>query len=236
VPSVDNVLKGLPKGTDGRCRYGTIGSDVSNSLVASTGWAKRTRPIARDRVAEHVLARIAGGASSVPVDVTKDIDLTDLSAFEHVDWNGVRVRVCCDPGPGARDLVLDVAVPIHIRPATNVLEWLDRVDSARDYDMPDAPEVEDGPSLALSYHMYMFSHNGVITMRDLAKRPDLFRGVTEDGFDRTFRNDWGGTLRIQDLGDRRIRIETKHFELTDPLVLLGYLKIAVLGETRCDIH
>jgi len=80
------------------------------------------------------------------------------------------------------------------------------------------------------YGIYMLSHNGVVDLHRLQEMPELFDGVTKAGFDRTHRNAWGGTCRVQNLGDRRIRIESNRFELTDGLMILSLLKMALLFE------
>jgi hypothetical protein len=49
------------------------------------------------------------------------------------------------------------------------------------------------------------------------------KGISETGYDRTFRPVVGGTLRLQNLGDGRIRIETNLLRVYDPLDLAAIL-------------
>lgn len=50
-------------------------------------------------------------------------------------------------------------------------------------------------------------------------------GVAQDGYDRTFRPVPGGSIRLQNLGQRRIRIEMNLFRLYDPLALTAYMYV-----------
>lgn len=54
--------------------------------------------------------------------------------------------------------------------------------------------------------------------------------ITEEGFDWTYRNPYGYELRIQNLGDRRFRLEEKYFRVFDPLMLLLMAQAALLGD------
>ena len=49
------------------------------------------------------------------------------------------------------------------------------------------------------------------------------KGIELEGYDRTFRPVLGGSIRLQNLGQGRIRIETKLFHLYDPLALSAQL-------------
>ena len=54
--------------------------------------------------------------------------------------------------------------------------------------------------------------------------------ITEEGFDWTYRNPYGYELRIQNLGDRRFRLEEKYFRVFDSLMLLLMAQAALLGD------
>jgi len=48
-------------------------------------------------------------------------------------------------------------------------------------------------------------------------------GITQPGYDRTFRPVLGGSMRLQNLGQGRIRVEMNFLRLYDPAALAGYL-------------
>ncbi len=48
-------------------------------------------------------------------------------------------------------------------------------------------------------------------------------GLTQQGYDRTFRPVCGGSIRLQNLGQGRIRVEMNLLRVYDPLALMGYL-------------
>ncbi len=60
------------------------------------------------------------------------------------------------------------------------------------------------------------------------------KGITQEGYDRTFRPVCGGSIRFQNLGQGRIRVEINLLRLYDPLALVGYLYMlqdnAAMGE------
>ena len=49
------------------------------------------------------------------------------------------------------------------------------------------------------------------------------KGITRQGYDRTFRPVCGGSIRLQNLGQGRIRVEMNFLRLYDPAGLAGYL-------------
>ena len=210
-----------------------LGGDALDSLEAGISRAISAFPIARQRVAKSVLERIDHGERSVPVVIERDIDFAGLPDAERADWSAVRARVYVEDRPAPPTLFLEIAVPSATRRPRNALEWLLYAARARDSRLQREPgghpQAEGAFFLPIFFPLYMFSHNGVIELYDLERMPELFCGVTEEGFDRTYTNVWGGTCRIQNLGGRRIRIETKSFDLVDPLYVLVYLKFALVG-------
>ncbi|KKN57901.1 hypothetical protein LCGC14_0557320 [marine sediment metagenome] len=85
------------------------------------------------------------------------------------------------------------------------------------------------------YGTYMWHHNKVMRLWYLAQCPAGLAGITEEGFDQTYTNWAGGTIRVQNLGGRRIRIESKGFTLNDPLMLTAVLAIAFGGGDEEDL-
>jgi hypothetical protein len=70
----------------------------------------------------------------------------------------------------------------------------------------------------------LWDHGGEPEMEELARRPWLFAGVTGDGYDRQWQNADGGTCRIQNLGDRRIRIESDYSGIFDTIRVVYWKK------------
>jgi len=169
------------------------------------------------------------------VDVGRDIDFDGIAVPEGIDWSDVPARICLErPAPGRTQLVLEIAVPATARPATNVLEWLALVTEVSDRRLPEpdpaGSDASSGGFPGILEPVYMCGRVGAIDLRDLAGMPECFRGATREGFDRTYGNAWGATCRIQNLGNRRLRVETNRFEILDGLSLLGYLKLALRSD------
>ena len=224
------ILDGLLWEGEESQRRQSLGPDVRDSLEGDTILGTHGFPIARRRVAKRILDQIDEGKTSVTVDVGKDIDLDGIADGEKVDWSDVPARVyVVKYAPDSVTLFLEIAVPAPARPASNVLEWLDFVVDVEDRWLPEylppGGDMVSGNLPAILEPIWYYSLYGAINLRYLAGMPGLFHGVTREGFDRTYRNALGGTCRIQNLGDRCVRVETNHFELLDGVGLLGCLKM-----------
>jgi len=223
------ILDALSRDAGGPGAWRPTASDELDSLEAETIVHRYRSWIAPRRLAKAVRARIAAGESGVAVDPGSEIGLGGIAGAKGFDWGGLQARVCVeksDADPPA--LLLEVAMPFPAPRARNVVDWLHWLLRVRDRRLPDPPPPDaDEPArrfpdvLAL---VFMCSYIGRIDLRDLPGLPGLFRGVTREGFDRTFSNAHGGTCRIRNLGGRRIRVETNRFELQDGLMLIGLLK------------
>ena len=213
-----------------------IGPDVRDSLEGDRILGIYAYSIARRRVDKRILAQIDEGKTSVTVEVGKDIDFDGIVGGEEVDWSDVPARVYVEKyAPDSVTLFLEITVPAPARPVSNVLEWLDFVVRVQDRRLPQHRpagwDVASGDCPTILGLIYMCTLFGAIDLRDLGGMPGLFRGVTRKGFDRTYRAASGGTCRIQNLGDRCVRVETNRFELLDGLGLLGCLKIMLMSRT-----
>jgi len=76
----------------------------------------------------------------------------------------------------------------------------------------------------VSYEAGMFSYEKDPPPEKLWNQTASLVGMTQEGFDWTYHDPFGGTLRVQNLGHRRFRLESKYFGLFDPLMLLGRLQ------------
>ncbi len=69
-----------------------------------------------------------------------------------------------------------------------------------------------------------WGHGGEPEMQEIADVPELLRGVTDADYDRTWKNPDGGTCRIRNLGDGRIRIESSYFGVFDTIRVVHWKK------------
>ena len=118
------------------------------------------------------------------------------------------------------------------RKCTNVAEYLIFINCqggrVRGKEMKE-PTGLDQITQNLLFGLGMYSYGKAPVLPDLGEIAGVFDGVTKDGFDRRYTNAYGGTCRIQNLGDRRIRIESKYFRIFDPLMLLACLEMWTVG-------
>jgi hypothetical protein len=77
----------------------------------------------------------------------------------------------------------------------------------------------------VNYMTFTFAHGGFYGFYGLeGSIKDLpMEGITRQGYDRTFSPEVGGSIRIQNLGQGRIRVEMNLLRIYDPLALVGYL-------------
>jgi len=211
-----------------------FGPDVRDSLEGDTILAIRALSIAPRRVAKRILEQIDAAKTSVTVNVGRDIDFDGIAGAEEANWSDVPARVYVEKyAPDSLTLFLEIAVPAPARPASNVLEWLDFVVGVEDRrlleHLPAGSDAASGSFPAILEPICLCSRIGAIRLKGLSGMPGLFRGVTRKGFDRTYRDASGGTCRIQNLGDRCVRVETNRFELLDGLMLLVCLKMMLMS-------
>lgn len=209
------------KGHTLRYATGSGGRDSLEGDRASGVYAGRITP---HRVAKRIRDQIDDGNTSVIVDVGKDIDLDGIVGAEEIDWSDVLARVyVVKYAPNEVALFLEIGMPVAPRPATNVLEWLRVVLNVKDRRLPKYQKAS-GSFPEILEPIYLCSLISAMRLGDLGNMPRLFRGVTQEGFDRTYRNAWGATCRIQNLGDRRLRVEMNHLEMGDGLMVMVFLK------------
>jgi len=74
----------------------------------------------------------------------------------------------------------------------------------------------------VNYMTGMSAYGGVDGLkRSIGNLP--LKGITRQGYDRTFSPVCGGSIRLQNLGQGRIRVEMNFLRLYDPMGLAGYL-------------
>ena len=189
-----------------------------------------TFQILRRRLRQRVLTKVEQGQTTVPVDLAKDLDLTDLRGRPEIDTPNLTARVMIQP---QEKVILEVSQHFPLKPPTNVLDYLlfiQRLEPAID-----SSEEKTCPGLLLGLlycpYMFMYGIGGQPpSMHDLAKMPNLLSGVTDDGYDRYAGSLLVGLLRIRNMGNRRIRVDTSHCRAVDPIFLPLYCTCSmVLG-------
>ena len=122
---------------------------------------------------------------------------------------------------------------------TNVVQYLASINHQAQYgyhhNEAEDPSGLDEMTRYLLFGLYMWSYGKAPILPDLGEIAGVFDGVTKDGFDRRYTNEYGGTCRIQNLGDRRIRVESKYFKIFDPFMLLAGLEFWMV-ETEVNIE
>ena len=185
--------------------------------AASTQAATRETPagtvrISEKRLTERARERLQRAAGEVPVTLGTDVDLSGVPGAGEI--------------PGARGTVFrtkDGATYLKItstgleEPTPNVLEFIHALDFPAPPVKPERAFRFPGCPLLLYpiYALYMYHYGGVFELMDVARFPAAFAGIMRDGFDWTY-TDWqGGTIRFQNLGGRRIRVELTRVTRSD---------------------
>jgi hypothetical protein len=109
--------------------------------------------------------------------------------------------------------------------ADPLLEYLDEIRAELSF-TPDTPPA--GMQIAhiiSSYGGFLmaFSMGGAHGALELSIGEVPLKGISEEGFDRTFHTVKGGSLRVQNLGGGRIRIETNLLRFYDPLDMAAFV-------------
>lgn len=90
-----------------------------------------------------------------------------------------------------------------------------------------------GMSQETAYMLGMSAGSGFFYLNQSIEHLPL-KGITRQGYDRTFRPVCGGSIRLQNLGQGRIRVEMNLLRIYDPLMLMAYLYMlqnsAAIGE------
>lgn len=120
---------------------------------------------------------------------------------------------------------------------TNALEYIMRV--RFDWDEPQFGLSRDGQhlvpfSFSMSALWGMDATDALPDIKDLLGQTKALVGMTQEGFDRTFRNTYGGTLRVRNLGGRRLRFEGRTFEILDPLMVVMVVNGRRDSQLRAD--
>ena len=178
--------------------------------------------LSRKRIRKPVLDRIKQGQTSIPIDLEKDLDLSGEPGSDRSLLAGLEARVLVEP---AGRTLLEVALRTPREPCTNVPEYLLFI---RDVAILGGPEREPqtpgtlGQSVVRTFFgLAMYSLGNATGLWHLPWIRGSFSGVTRDGYDWRHRNAIGGTCRIRNLGNRRIRIEYQCFRVLDPFMLLA---------------
>lgn len=86
----------------------------------------------------------------------------------------------------------------------------------------------DCPLLALPlFTAAMYAHNLDVSLEDVCQVPASLAGITREGFDWSYTNPYGGTIRVHNLGGRRIRIESGGVAISDPFMLALYASLQI---------
>ncbi len=176
------------------------------------------------RLGKRISKMVQAGPTDIAIDPAKDVDLTGLFGTEILRGDGLETRIVAEKPD---EVTLKVFLRTPFRPHQNILEYLSGAPGAFPGLFVGETEVPEELERIVSsfYPLFMIFSNKVIGMEQIAQAPGVLAGITRDGYDWTYRNPHGGTLRIQNLGNRRIRIESKAFGLYDPFFLLGILDL-----------
>jgi hypothetical protein len=80
---------------------------------------------------------------------------------------------------------------------------------------------DPGEELAFLMNALMVrSTDGQVGLFEIRKYADLLKDSAQDGFDRTFADDEGGTIRVQNLGGGVIRVESRAYRTRDVFGML----------------
>lgn len=104
--------------------------------------------------------------------------------------------------------------------ALGYITWIDGLLSLYRWKDPNRPQMS---RFTGSYELDFLAAGGATWWGMMEDKPQDFRGITRPGFDRTIDLRNGGRARIQNLGDRRIRIEFTFFRIVDPFFLALFL-------------
>jgi hypothetical protein len=104
--------------------------------------------------------------------------------------------------------------------ALGYIAWIDELLSPHRWKDPNGPQVSGFTGI---YKLDFLAASGATWWGMKEDQPQDFRGVTQPGFDRTIDLRNGGRARIQNLGDRRIRVEFTFFRIVDPFFLTLFL-------------
>ena len=186
--------------------------------------------IADNRLTENVRSKLRRATGDVPVKLGTDVDLSGLAQANYI--RKVNPDAAVFRSEDGR-VFLKFSLTIPRTPAADIVDFID----ALQFPFPSAESHEffgphmNCPLLLHSvYGLYMWHHNKVVRLTDLGEYPAALQGMTRTGFDWTYTNWAGGTIRVQNLGNRRIRIESKALTLCDPLLLTAILSFPFYDE------
>jgi len=168
--------------------------------------------------------------------VAKLYEETGFSHWLFVQTGAVRtILEVCVPGESFKDIPAEWG-PYSLQDgrlatgeANNVLAYLSSINH-RMAIFPWADANRDpGQVLAMNFPLLMFVGGRTTWPGMIENHPDHFRGVTQPGFDRTIDFRDGGTARIQNLGDRKVRVEFTFFRIIDPLFIIPMIECSGPG-------
>jgi hypothetical protein len=120
------------------------------------------------------------------------------------------------------------AAPVDEGPETisTLREYLTVFMLASDEDLLAYREDSPGPllqvALGTNYELALSTYIAFYYLQKSVEKLPL-DGIDKDGYDRTFRPVAGGSIRLQNLGGRRIRMEANLLHFYDPFRLTAYL-------------
>jgi hypothetical protein len=149
--------------------------------------------------------------------------LVKVAALRHVVEAQVPPSVLIEPGDEPEDVGCDGKENCRSL-RSYILNAMSEVYPSTNEAYPDVPEFSRclGMSETAFYMLGMSAYGGFYDLEQSIKRLPL-KGITRQGYDRTFRPVCGGSIRLQNLGQGRIRVEMNLLRIYDPLMLMAYL-------------
>jgi hypothetical protein len=92
---------------------------------------------------------------------------------------------------------------------------------------PDLPDDVQQWYTGVFFGLFMFAEGQFSDFSQWEQYAPQLEGMTEEGFDWTYRNSHGYSLRVQNLGGRRIRLEENYFRIIDPFFIIPYIDFGI---------
>ncbi len=196
--------------------------------------------MAPGRLRPEVRKRLALGAS-VPVDLTRDVDLSGLRRAGDLPFEHIEARVWPTDGPS---VMLDVTVLASDERERNVVRHIRETDAGMDAaDVPNSYEDVTPLQYLLAillarawFEPVMYFGGQASEVDSTMLDADRLRDLARAGFDRTLRLDNGATIRWRNLGDGHVRIEAKWFRIVDPLLWIIKCELASRHERVVQVR
>lgn len=204
------------------------------------------------RLAKPVRDAIQTGRTDIGVEPGRDVDVSGLLGADLLAAPDVETRIVADKDKRPS---LKAILRIPSPPCDNVLEYLLLIQShlfpdacglAQEFptlhvvlsapkDIPILHAVLSAPMMVLLDGFDEEIGSKTIGLTDAAAYPACLLGVTREGFDWRYTGPVGGSLRIQNLGNRRIRVESRAHAVYDALLLVAWVEV-VAARTGLEGH